>query len=55
MLLEYLVENNFLPGTEIVLKDISLPRGVITVSCLKVEVALGLDVSKKIWVTKENN
>ena len=55
MLLEYLVENNFLPGKEIVLNDISFPRGVITVSCLKVEVALGLEVSKKIWVTKENN
>ena len=49
-LLEYFVENKFLPGSEIYIKDFSDSRGVITISLGGNEVFFSMEVAQLIWV-----
>ena len=49
-LLEYFVENKFLPGSEIYIKDFSDSRGVITISLGDNEVFFSMEVAQLIWV-----
>ncbi len=50
-LVAYFVENNFLPGQEIILKNVSDSRGVVVVSCLDSELVFGFKVAQMIWIS----
>lgn len=49
-LLEYLVENELIPGAVILIKETAMPRGVITLVCNDNQVAFSYEVASKIWV-----
>ena len=49
-LLEYFVTNGFLPDSNILLKDISESRGVITVSTELNDIFLSISIAQLIWV-----
>ncbi len=49
-LLEYFVENEFLPGANFSVTDCSMPRGIITLSCGEKELVFSLSISALIWV-----
>ena len=44
------VKNNFLPGSEIMIKDNSESRGVITISVDNKDIFLSMEVSQLIWI-----
>ena len=50
LLLEYLVENRFVPGELISVTEAAIARGVITVLCNGNQVAFNYEVAAKIWV-----
>ena len=49
-LLEYFVDNEFLPGSNILLEGISESRGVITVSSNTNDVFFSINIAQLIWV-----
>ena len=49
-LIEYFAANNFLPGADILVKDVSESRGVITVSSELSDLVFSTDVAQLIWV-----
>lgn len=49
-LLDYFVKNDFLPGSEIIIKDNSESRGVITISVKGKDIFLSMEVSQLIWI-----
>jgi DtxR family Mn-dependent transcriptional regulator len=49
-LLEYFVDNLMIPGEVITVKEISMPRGVISLQSRSGEIVFGYEVSKHIWV-----
>ena len=49
-LLEYFVENGFLPGVDFVVSDFSMPRGIITLKCGGNELVFSLALAVLIWV-----
>lgn len=49
-LLEYLISKQLMPDHCVLVKEVSLSRGVITIICEKNEVVLGYDVAGKIQV-----
>ena len=53
-LLEYFVENKLIPGQIVILKEVSLPRGIISLICGEREVVFSYDVGTKIWVCPAN-
>ena len=49
-LLEYFVDNGFLPGVNISVEDCSIPRGIITLSCGENQLVFSINLSALIWV-----
>lgn len=49
-LLQYFVDNSFLPGTILKLLDVSRSRGVITLQSEAQELVFSMDISRLIWV-----
>ena len=49
-LLEYFVDNSFLPGTILKLLDVSRSRGVITLQSESQQLVFSMDISRLIWV-----
>ena len=48
-LLEYLVENNVIPGETVVIEEAATSRGVITLVCDGNSVAFSYEIGSKIW------
>ncbi len=53
-LLEYLVENDLIPGAVVSIKEAAMPRGVITLVCDDNEVAFSYEVAAKIWASPQH-
>ena len=49
-LLEYFVDNDFLPDRSVIVKESSKSRGIITLECSGNELVFGYDISILIWL-----